>query len=122
MTGVINIASYLADKNINIPMSIVGSHVQALPIETLKKETMIDFVFTNEAVYASRNILKLDTFDSQNLSKINGITYRHGDKIKMTPTEKIVPTEKMDIDLPGYAWDLLPFDKKPLDLYSGHSL
>tara|TARA_B110000971_G_C19896380_1_gene447848 strand:+ start:6 stop:998 length:993 start_codon:yes stop_codon:yes gene_type:complete len=23
----------------------------------------------------------------------------------------------MDIDLPGYAWDLLPYDKKPLDLY-----
>ena len=23
----------------------------------------------------------------------------------------------MDIDLPGYAWDLLPFDQKPLDLY-----
>jgi radical SAM superfamily enzyme YgiQ (UPF0313 family) len=23
----------------------------------------------------------------------------------------------MDFDLPGYAWDLLPFDKKPLDLY-----
>ena len=23
----------------------------------------------------------------------------------------------MDIDLPGYAWDLLPFKNKPLDLY-----
>ena len=23
----------------------------------------------------------------------------------------------MDIDLPGYAWDLLPFKDKPLDLY-----
>ena len=23
----------------------------------------------------------------------------------------------MDEDLPGYAWDLLPYDKKPLDLY-----
>ena len=23
----------------------------------------------------------------------------------------------MDIDLPGYAWDLLPYNKKPLDLY-----
>ena len=26
-------------------------------------------------------------------------------KLKWTPAEKIVPTEKMDIDLPGYAWD-----------------
>ena len=23
----------------------------------------------------------------------------------------------MDIDLPGYAWDLLPYEKNPLDLY-----
>ena len=23
--------------------------------------------------------------------------------------EKVVPTSRMDIDLPGYAWDLLPF-------------
>ena len=23
----------------------------------------------------------------------------------------------MDIDLPGYAWDLLPFKNQPLDLY-----
>ena len=23
----------------------------------------------------------------------------------------------MDLDLPGYAWDLLPYEKKPLDLY-----
>ena len=26
----------------------------------------------------------------------------------------------MDIDLPGYAWDLLPFKNKPLDLYRAH--
>ena len=50
MTGVIEVAKYLKEKKIEIPMSIIGSHVQALPIETLKKEKMIDFVFTNEAL------------------------------------------------------------------------
>ena len=117
MTGVTHIANYLKNKKINIPMSIIGSHVQALPIETLKKEKMIDFVFTNEAVYSLRNILNLKIFNSKNLSTIKGIAYRDKDEIKMTPAEKVVPTEKMDTDLPGYAWDLLPFDKKPLDLY-----
>ena len=29
----------------------------------------------------------------------------------------MVPNERMDQDLPGYAWDLLPFEKNPLDLY-----
>ncbi len=28
-----------------------------------------------------------------------------------------MPQNKMDIDLPGYAWDLLPYKEKPLDLY-----
>ena len=117
MTSVIHVAGYLKEKKVNIPMSIIGSHVQALPIETLKKEKMIDFVFTNEGVYALRNILRLNDFNSKNLSKINGIAYRDGEEIKITTPEKVVPTEKMDIDLPGYAWDLLPFNKKPLDLY-----
>ena len=117
MTGVVDVASYLNIKKINIPMSIIGSHVQALPVETLKKEKMIDFIFTNEAVYSLKNVLKLTKFDGEQLSKIKGLAYREGETVKMTPPEKVVPTEKMDEDLPGYAWDLLPFSKKPLDLY-----
>jgi len=31
-----------------------------------------------------------------------------------------VPQDRMDIDLPGYAWDLLPYKEKPLDLYRSH--
>ena len=117
MTGVIEVAKYLKEKKIEIPMSIIGSHVQALPIETLKKEKMIDFVFTNEAVYSLKNVLKLDKFNSKTLGQVKGIAYRDADNVLMTPPEKVVPTERMDQDLPGYAWDLLPFDKKPLDLY-----
>jgi radical SAM superfamily enzyme YgiQ (UPF0313 family) len=32
----------------------------------------------------------------------------------------VVPQDQMDTDLPGYAWDLLPYDKTPLDLYRSH--
>ena len=35
----------------------------------------------------------------------------------MNGAEKVVPNDRMDIDLPGYAWDLLPMKEKPLDLY-----
>ena len=35
----------------------------------------------------------------------------------MTLPEKIVPQDRMDIDLPGYAFELLPFKNKPFDLY-----
>ena len=116
MSGAIHTSEYL--KNfISTPNSIIGSHVQALPIETLKKEKSIDFVFTNEGVYSLRNLLKLTDFSSNNLAKIKGIAFRNQNKIIINAPEKIVPNEKMDIDLPGYAWDLLPFKKKPLDLY-----
>ena len=116
MSGAIHTSEYLK-KFISIPISIIGSHVQALPIETLKKEKSIDFVFTNEGVYSLRNLLKLSDFSSNNLSKIKGIAFRNQNKIIINAPEQIVPNEKMDIDLPGYAWDLLPFNKKPLDLY-----
>jgi len=116
MSGAIHTSEYLK-KFISTPISIIGSHVQALPIETLKKEKSIDFVFTNEGVYSLRNLLNLIDFSSNNLAKIKGIAFRNQNKIIINPPETIVPNEKMDIDLPGYAWDLLPFKKKPLDLY-----
>ena len=116
MSGAIHTSEYLK-KFISTPISIIGSHVQALPIETLKKEKSIDFVFTNEGVYSLRNLLKLSDFSSNNLSKIKGIAFRNQNKIIINAPEQIVPNEKMDIDLPGYAWDLLPFKKNPLDLY-----
>ena len=116
MSGAIHTSEYLK-KFISTPISIIGSHVQALPIETLKKEKSIDFVFTNEGVYSLRNLLNLIDFSSNNLAKIKGIAFRNQNKIIINAAEKIVPNEKMDIDLPGYAWDLLPFKKKPLDLY-----
>ena len=117
MSGAIFISDYLKKNNFKSPICIIGSHVQALPVETLKKEKSIDFVFTNEAVYALRNILKLFDFTSESLSTVKGIAFRVGEEIKMTPPEKVVATKDMDNDLPGYAWDLLPFKKEPFDLY-----
>ena len=117
MSGATFVSNYLKSKNIKTPIAIIGSHVQALPIETLEREKSIDFVFTNEGVYALRNILKLNNFSYEELHKIKGIAYRKNNRIILNMPEKIVPNEKMDEDLPGYAWDLLPFKNSPLDLY-----
>jgi len=117
MSGAVYISNFLKNENIKIPISFIGSHVQALPLETLAKEKSIDFLFTNEGVYALRNVLKLKDFSSTQLEQIKGIAMRKDDKIILNMPEKIVPNEKMDEDLPGYAWDLLPFKKNPLDLY-----
>ena len=110
-------ASKFFKKKIKAPISFVGSHVQALPLKTLKKEKSIDIIFTNEGVYALWNILKIKNFNYENLIKIKGIAFRDNNKIYFNKPEVVVPTEKMDIDLPGYAWDLLPYNKKPFDLY-----
>ena len=116
MSGAIHTSEYLK-KFITTPISIIGSHVQALPLETLKTEKSIDFVFTNEGVYSLRNLLKLNDFSPMSLSKIKGIAFRNENQLIINEPEQVVPNEKMDIDLPGYAWDLLPYKTKPLDLY-----
>jgi anaerobic magnesium-protoporphyrin IX monomethyl ester cyclase len=115
MSGAVSVSNYLKQNNLTIPICYVGSYVQALPVKALQDESSIDFAFTNEGVYAIRNVAKLDDFS--NLENIKGIVWRKDGKIIMNSPEKVVPNDRMDIDLPGYAWDLLPFSEKPFDLY-----
>jgi radical SAM superfamily enzyme YgiQ (UPF0313 family) len=61
--------------------------------------------------------LKLKNFNEENFKNIKGIAYRNKREIIMNSPEAVVPHERMDYDLPGYAWELLPFKDKPLDLY-----
>lgn len=117
MSAVSKFSDFLKKNNTSFLLSVIGSHVQALPLETLDKEPSIDFVFTNEGVYALHNILKLEKINLKTIEKIKGIALRKNSIAQMNPPEKIVPQDRMDIDLPGYAWDLLPFQNKPFDLY-----
>ena len=117
MSGAVLLSTYLKENNVSQPIVYVGSHSQALPIETLKKEKSIDIILTNEGVYALRNLLKLNRFNTGDLKSVKGIAFRKNDEVLLTTPEIIVPQEKMDIDLPGYAWDLLPYNNSPFDLY-----
>lgn len=117
MSGATYLSNFLKKSGIKAPITFVGSHVQALPVETLEKEKSIDVVFTNEGVYAIRKLLSLKSFDPKNLQSIKGIAFRDNNNIRFNLPEKIVPQDRMDIDLPGYAWDLLPYKDSPLDLY-----
>jgi radical SAM superfamily enzyme YgiQ (UPF0313 family) len=38
----------------------------------------------------------------------------------MNEPQSVVPQDRMDVDMPGYAWDLLPYRSQPLDLYRAH--
>ena len=78
----------------------------------------IDSILLNEGVYALNNLLSAD-LDGE-LGNIKGIGWKRNNEMILNDPEMIVPQERMDIDLPGYAWDLLPYDKNPLDLYRSH--
>ena len=117
MSGTVKLADTIKKIGIKIPIGVIGSYAQALPVKTLEDEKSIDIIFTNEGVYALRNLLKEDLKDISKLTYVNGIGFRKDGKPYLTLSEKIVPQERMDIDLPGYAWDLLPYRHKPLDLY-----
>lgn len=99
-------ASAVLDKEFKI--AFVGPHVNALPIETLQKHPEIDIVFTNEGVYALKNVLMSNLRDDE-LCDINGIAYRDSSgNVNLNPAEKIVPQEFLEQDLPGVAYDLMP--------------
>ena len=117
MSGATELSTYLKSKSDKTTIVYIGSHVQALPVETLNNEPNIDIVCTNEGVYSLHNLLNLNDYSEKELENIKGICFRVNNKPFMTLPEKIVPQERMDIDLPGYAWDLLPYKNKPFDLY-----
>lgn len=117
MVGAMELANYLKANKPQFKIGLIGSHIQALPKETMENEKSVDIGFINEGVYALHNLLKLEDLSPPNLANINGIIFRDKNKIIFNKAEIVVPQNKMDEDLPGYAWDLLPFKNKPLDLY-----
>jgi radical SAM superfamily enzyme YgiQ (UPF0313 family) len=127
MIGAYRTGEKLKDAIPNVKIAMVGSHVSALPKEVLAKP-FVDFVLLNEGVYALRNLLKSDLESNDQLETIKGIGWKpkeipvgfDGKVMTLNPPEFVVPQEKMDQDLPGYAWDLLPYKDKPFDLYRAH--
>jgi radical SAM superfamily enzyme YgiQ (UPF0313 family) len=117
MSGAVYLSEFIKREGISIPIAYLGSYIQAVPIKTLNDELSIDFGFTNEGVYSLLNILSESKIDINNLGHIKGLVWRQNGIPKINPSEKVVPNDRMDIDLPGYAWDLLPFKEYPLDLY-----
>ena len=120
MVGVAELANALKSAGVINPICAVGTHISAVPTQVLEAESSLDFVLCNEGVYALRNILAADPTDSTCFGCVRGIAYRFNGKVVLTDPESVVPQERMDTDLPGYAWDLLPYKEQPLDLYRSH--
>ena len=117
MSGAVYLSEYLKEYGVKTPIAYIGSYIQAVPTKALNDEPSIDFGFTNEGVYALHNVLAQETININNLGHIKGLVWRENGTPKINPPEKVIPNDRMDIDLPGYAWDLLPMKETPLDLY-----
>jgi radical SAM superfamily enzyme YgiQ (UPF0313 family) len=117
MSGAIKLINDIKNNNIKIPIVCVESYIQALPYKTLTDEKNIDIILCNEGVYALRNLLQLKEYTEETLNNIKGIGFRKNGKAYLTPPEKVVPQNRINIDLPGYAWNLLPYKNTPFDLY-----
>lgn len=122
MIGAIKLAQAIKDAGIAAPICFVGSHVSALPKEVLAYDC-VDLVLLNEGVYALHNLLASNLKDD--IRSIKGVGYKDGNSrgkalLYLNPPERVVPQSHMDVDLPGYAWDLLPYKERPLDLYRAH--
>lgn len=122
MIGALALARALKESHPEYPICFVGSHTSALPMEVLSNNC-VDIVLLNEGVYALHNLLKSNL--GEDLAHIKGIGYKKkgpgGFPVPtLNPPQGVVPQERMDEDMPGYAWDLLPYKEKPLDLYRAH--
>lgn len=117
MIGATSLAKAIKAADVTSPICFCGSHTQALPKEVLAKD-FVDVILLNEGVYALNNLLRSNL--NSDLSSIRGIGFKDNNGLHINAPEKIVPQERMDEDLPGYAWELLPFKSKPLDLYRAH--
>ncbi len=117
MVGATSLAQKVKNANGAAKTCFVGSHTSALPAEVLSLAA-VDFVLLNEGVYALQNLLRTDL--SSRLDRVKGIGHKESGSPVLNPPERVVPNDRMDQDLPGYAWDLLPYKNQPLDLYRAH--
>lgn len=122
MIGALSLAAEIKRVDPTRLVGFVGSHTSALPREVLTYGC-VDIVLLNEGVYALHNLLSGNL--SSDLASIKGIGFKKplpdGSFVPhLNPPQTVVPQAAMDQDLPGYAWDLLPFRNKPLDLYRAH--
>ena len=108
MSGAVSGAQSLRHRLPQYKIAFVGPHINALPLETLGNHTFIDIGVTNEGVFALLDILATD-LSCDSIKSVNGICYREEDgNLNITHPARIVPQERLAVDIPGVAYDLMP--------------
>lgn len=105
MHGAVETAEIIHSYYPNIPIFFSGNHCSAVPDDVLTKHGFLSGVFINEGVYSLRDLI----LNKGNPEGVRGIWYTCEGRIETNPPSEIVPHERMDVDLPGFAWDLIDF-------------
>jgi radical SAM superfamily enzyme YgiQ (UPF0313 family) len=113
MTGAISLAKLIREYT-NIKIGFIGSHTSALPEEVLAYNC-VDFVMIGDGLRTLKNLLRSNLKD---IEQIKGLGYK--DSFGFQHHSDAELAQDLDNELPGYAWDLLPYKNKPLDLYRSH--
>jgi radical SAM superfamily enzyme YgiQ (UPF0313 family) len=118
MVGAVRLAAKLRKAYPHFKIAFIGSHTSALPREVLAYD-FVDFVFYNEGVYGLQELLATDL--ENGLTSVNSLGFKQDGVPQLNTKASVVPSDRMDIDLPGYAWELLPYKNKRFDLYRSHN-
>ena len=112
MEGAVATAEEVKKIKPNTKILFVGGHVAALPRDVLE-ESSIDMICQNEGVYTINNLLQVkDLSDETQLKKVDGLGFKTSLGVILNKPQSIVPKNRLEHDLPGMAWDLLPDIKK----------
>lgn len=85
---------------------MLGSHISALPLRTLKEEAC-DYVVQGEGLYTLHALLQKNV----DLRKVPGLTFKDGEDVLLNERAPLISQAQLEIDLPSVAYDLLPMDK-----------
>ena len=110
MQGAHDLLEVLSDSYANNKTLLTGLHPSAISRLTMNQEK-VDFVCPGEGPYTITGLLESNMEDVSQLKKIPGLWHRENGQVKFTLPAAIIPQEKLQEELPGMAWDLLPMDK-----------
>ena len=102
-------ASAIKDRLPDQPVILVGGHVASLPERTLREERA-DFVATGEGLHTLVELVEALASSSPRLDQVRGLGYRTDDGgVRFNAPAPLLT--KLDEEMPGLAWDLLPMDR-----------
>jgi radical SAM superfamily enzyme YgiQ (UPF0313 family) len=113
MTASGTICSAIKEWSPGQPVLLVGSHVAALPEQTLEEEPA-DFTATGEGLYTLVGLVEALKTTHPDFSRVPGLCYREEGGTLRTKDRSLVMD--LDRDMPDQAWDLLP-----MSMYRAHN-